>query len=326
MSQISIALKTLGKKEGPEPNVLIRFYRTLSRIPKYRLLILVVRIQEQKRLQKAVDELLNVTTTASFVTLGIVNPLLGAISFLGMRLLENNGTKQNVSNYIAQTWSSWDPNLRVRLKIVTTITGAVGIIMIASLFVPKSELKGGFSGFAAKPVRLAAYGVEALVSEKFCPFIFSYATANGWTRVPNLSYVNKKLLLDTILLINKKIMAGEPINLINETSVLFNVDTAKGGLNFDAFRKPGFGNTTGGFFGNGIGLAPDTCRIILKYGSKYQWPKNFVPSGPQDVNYGLMSLALQYISYQIRNGKADDIYLSPEVITHLQALCTYTIF
>jgi hypothetical protein len=114
--------------------------------------------------------------------------------------------------------------------------------------------------------------------------------------------------------------------LILTTSVLFNVDTAKGGLSFDAFRKPGFGNTTGGFFGNGIGLASDTCRVILKYGSKYQWPKNFVPSSPQDVNYGLMSLALQYISYQIRSGKADDIYLSPEVIAHLQALCTYSIF
>ena len=114
--------------------------------------------------------------------------------------------------------------------------------------------------------------------------------------------------------------------LILGTSVFFNVNTAKGGLNYDAFRKPGFGNRTGGFFENGIGLASDTCRVILKYGSKYQWPKNFVPSSPQDVNYGLMSLALQYISYQIQSGKVDDIYLSPEVIAHLQALCTYTIF
>ena len=164
MNQFSTALKVLGKKETPEPNALIKFYRTLYRIPKYRLLLLVVRMQEQKRLQKAVDELLNVTTTASFVTLGIVNPFLGAVSFLGMRLLEKNGTKQTLNNYIAQTWSSWDPNLRVRLKIVTTITGAVAIIMVASLFVPKSDLKGGIQSFA-KPVRLVGKGVDVLVSE-----------------------------------------------------------------------------------------------------------------------------------------------------------------
>ncbi len=86
---------------------------------------------------------------------------------------------------------------------------------------PKSELKGGIGTLASKPVRLAAYGVEALVSEKFCPTIFDYATTHGWTSIPNLSYVNKKLLLDTILLINRKIMAGEPINLINETILFY---------------------------------------------------------------------------------------------------------
>ena len=221
MNDFSMSLRTLGEKQTVEKNLLIKFYKTLYKIPKYRFLILLVRVQQQKEVKEKVEGLLNITATASFLTLGIVNPFLGAVSFIGMRLLETHGTKQNLSSYIARAWSSLDPQLKVRIKIITSITGAVSIILIASLLVPKSELKGGIGTLASKPVRLAAYGVEALVSEKFCPTIFDYATTRGWTSIPNLSYVNKKLLLDTILLINRKIMAGELINLINETILFY---------------------------------------------------------------------------------------------------------
>ncbi len=92
---------------------------------------------------------------------------------------------------------------------------------------------------------------------------------------------------------------GAATSVILLTSVIFNVDTARGGLSFDAFGKPTFDGKTGGFFSNGIELtlAPRICDTVLKYSSKYRWANNFVPSGPQDINYGLMNLALQSISY-----------------------------
>jgi hypothetical protein len=112
---------------------------------------------------------------------------------------------------------------------------------------------------------------------------------------------------------------GAATSVILLTSVIFNVDTARGGLSFDAFGKPSFDSKTGGFFGNGIELtlAPGICDTVLKYSSKYRWANNFIPSGPQDINYGLMNLALQSISYYKKIGKENEIFLSPEVLYHL---------
>lgn len=95
------------------------------------------------------------TTTSSFLVLGMYNPFLGATSFMILRLLENTGTTNSLSSYAAHRWLMLSPEVWTRIKIATYISTAVGIILIGTLFVPKSENKSVFSGFVPQPVRLA---------------------------------------------------------------------------------------------------------------------------------------------------------------------------
>ena len=125
-----------------------------------------------------------------------------------MRLLETHGgTTESLSGYIVHYWAGMNPNVKVGIKIATSIGGAVGVILITSLFVEKSDLRGGISPLG-KPVRLIGHGIKVTVSEHMCSFIHDYVTERAFSqtfRIPGL-YVNMKLLLETILLINKKLL------------------------------------------------------------------------------------------------------------------------
>lgn len=97
--------------------------------------------------------------------------------------------------------------------------------------------------------------VELLTKEEIKQSTLAYLKKN-WERLP--------LITRRVIVLRAGMGAATSVILL--TSVIFNVDTARGGLSFDAFGKPSFDGKTGGFFSNAIELtlAPRICDTVLK--------------------------------------------------------------
>lgn len=161
--------------------------------------------------------------------------------------------------------------------------------------------------------------VQILAKEEIKQSTFTYLKRT-WERLP--------LISRQIILLGAGMGAATSVILI--TSIIFNVDTARGGISKDAFvgRRRAFGD--GKLFGNGFEiltpLAPNFCEVINDYASKYPWNESFTPLTPENTNYQLMNLAIRYISYKVATNNVKEMYVSPTILFSLYNLCNKQLF
>lgn len=196
----------------------------------FNLLAVYIKQQEEADLENRrnmrIKKILNISKAASLVSLGMFDPFFGAVGFLGLRLLERGQETQTIREFFSQRWENMDPSTRDKIQIAAILTTGISIVLITSMLIPKNETRGGipslvppgFTRLVGKTIDL-----DVLVSEKFCPLIAEYVKTVGFStdfRIPK-DYANTKLLLETILYLNRKILGNEGISFINEKMLYF---------------------------------------------------------------------------------------------------------
>jgi hypothetical protein len=164
-----------------------------------------------------VHQIRDVIKGCSLIGLGLVNPMLGSIGYGIMKLLEQPELKQTVSNKIRDSWMNLLLPTRRKIVAVATISSVFGMVLIGAMLIPRNNTKGGFDPeiIFPRPTRIIGKNFDIPVHPDFCSRIFMHYYANSFAKnfkIP--TGVNMNLIVESIILLNKKFANGEPVNMI----------------------------------------------------------------------------------------------------------------
>ena len=229
-----------------------------------------------------------------------------------LRKLEDFREKSTGLDYVS--FYSYVVKKRQKIKKEEKLREQLGqiskLISISAIF---SGVGNPILGFAINAF------VQIVAKEEIKQSTFAYLKKH-WERLPLMT--RKVILLGAGM--------GAATSLVLVTSIIFNVETGKGGLLPNALigNRRAFGD--GKLFGNGFELLTPIplkfCDVINDYASNYPWAESFTPLTPENTNYQLMNLAIRYISYKVATNNVKEIYLSPTILFHLYQLCSKELF
>lgn len=162
------------------------------------------------------SDIRNILYGSSLIGLGLINPILGTISYLALRFLEQQPQVQETfTQRISRGWTNLEPLTKRRIIVLGSIGASVGVVLLGSLFIRSSPLKGGTDQIFPKPTRIIGPGFSIEVDKSFCENVYRYYIQNGFKKdftIP--TSVDVELLIQSIIYLNRKFVNNEQVGFI----------------------------------------------------------------------------------------------------------------
>jgi hypothetical protein len=199
---------------------ILLFEATGNRALSYSLFRHFQRVKKENEIKRTVKNIYDISSSISLIGLGIFgSPITGLLGVGFMNLIEKTDVVETLTDKVLKVWQNLDSRTKEKLVITSIIAGSSSIILLASALVPSTVDKRGGVELLRPAVRIVGEGIEVLVDQEFCQRIFAYFLANPLNANFDAPSITTSLLIETVKLINKKIINNENIGYINPASL-----------------------------------------------------------------------------------------------------------